>query len=316
LFGPACSTLLRLPVVAGKFAGTGARLVDACSFSSFQYQGNVAMCRWIAYTGSAVPLSELLTCPNHSLIVQSLHATENVGVTTNGDGFGVGWYGEGNDAGIFRDTHPAWNNANLLHLTRHVRSPLFMAHVRAASGTAVQNSNCHPFMFRNWLFQHNGYVPEFQRLKRMMLLDVNPELFPSIEGSTDSEILFFLALTFGLDANPQQALERMVGHVEKIRHRAGSRLPFTLSAAASDGKKLYAIRYATGGNAPTLYHSRHVHALKVVDGSYETLPDDAVVIVSEPLDELAEHWERIPESSLVIAERGETRVVPFIPDPG
>ena len=270
------------------------------------------MCRWLAYSGPAVPLSTLLTRPDHSLIDQSIRARENV-VTTNGDGFGVGWYGEGNDPGSFRDTHPAWNNANLRHLADHIRSALFMAHVRAATGTPIQDTNCHPFTFENWSFQHNGCVPGFRQLKRRMLLDVQPDLFPSIQGSTDSETLFFLAVTFGLQSDPQLAMQRMVGHVERIRQEAGIAEPITLSAAASDGGRLFAVRYSSDGDSPTLYHSRHANALRVIDGSYESLPDSAVVILSEPLDELAEHWEEIPESSFVAVESGETKITSFAP---
>ena len=165
------------------------------------------MCRWLAYSGPPVPLSDLLTRPDHSLIDQSRHARQNV-ETTNGDGFGVGWYGEGQTPGVYRDTHPAWNDTNFYSLAEHIRSGLFFSHVRAATGTPVQNTNCHPFAYENWLFQHNGSVPEFSKLKRQLMLDVDPELFPSIQGSTDSETLFFLALTFGLQGDPLAALAR------------------------------------------------------------------------------------------------------------
>ena len=118
------------------------------------------MCRWLAYVGPPVPLSDLLMRPDHSLIDQSRNARENV-ETTNGDGFGVGWYGDDETPGVYRDTHPAWNDTNFHSLSEHIRSGLFFSHVRAATGTPVQNTNCHPFAFENWLFQHNGSVPEF-----------------------------------------------------------------------------------------------------------------------------------------------------------
>lgn len=270
------------------------------------------MCRWLAYCGPPVPLSTLMTRPNHSLIDQSRRARENVS-TTNGDGFGVGWYGELPNPGLFRDTHPAWNNSNLRHLAGHIQSPLFLAHVRAATGTPVQETNCHPFSFENWLFQHNGSVPNFGDLKRRLLLEVEPLLFPHVSGSTDSETLFYLAMTFGLHADVRQALERMVGRVEAQRQAAGIGRPLTFTAALSDGRRLFAVRYSSNLDSPTLYHSRHVHALRAIDGSYEVLPEDAVVVLSEPLDDLAEHWEAVPESSFVTVERGRTHIEPFGP---
>jgi predicted glutamine amidotransferase len=52
------------------------------------------MCRWLAYSGSPIVLQEALYAPAHSLIDQSLHSRLGA-ETTNGDGFGVGWYGAG-----------------------------------------------------------------------------------------------------------------------------------------------------------------------------------------------------------------------------
>ena len=270
------------------------------------------MCRWLAYSGPPLRLSELLIRPDHSLIDQSRHARENV-QTTNGDGFGVGWYGESESPGVFRDTHPAWNNTNFRHLAEHVRSRLFLSHVRAATGTPVQNTNCHPFAFQNWLFQHNGRMPEFGRLKRQLMFEVDPELFPCIEGSTDSETLFFLALTFGLRDDPPAALARMMGHVERAREAAGIEQPIYFSACTTDGRRLWAVRYSSNHDSRTLYHSCHIHALRDLDGQYQRLPRGAVIVLSEPLDEMNEHWEAIPESSLVVVDGGQVTVSPWAP---
>ena len=140
------------------------------------------MCRWIAYSGAPVFIEELLFKPEHSLIDQSLEARES-NTTTNGDGFGVGWYGERSTPGLFKDTLPAWNDTNLKDLAAHVSSRLFMAHVRATTGSAVQRSNCHPFEHGKWLFMHNGKIRHFERLKRELAFAVVPELYPQIQGS-------------------------------------------------------------------------------------------------------------------------------------
>jgi predicted glutamine amidotransferase len=102
------------------------------------------MCRWLAYTGTPVLLKELLYEPTHSLIDQSLHSRLGV-ETTNGDGFGVGWYGETETPAVFKSVEPAWNDRNLRELSGHVRSGLVFAHIRASTGTPVQQTNCHPF---------------------------------------------------------------------------------------------------------------------------------------------------------------------------
>jgi len=156
-------------------------------------------------------------------------------------------------------------------------------------------------------------MPEFSKLKRQLLFEVDPDLFPFIEGSADSETLFFLALTFGLRDDPPAALSRTMGHIDRARKAAGIERPVFFSACTTDGKRLWAVRYSGNNQSRTLYHSRHVHALREVDGSYDLLPDGAVIVLSEPLDELTEHWAAVPESSLLVVEDGKTTISPFSP---
>src|SRR5215510_4351788 len=91
------------------------------------------MCRWLAYTGSSILLTDVLYTPVHSLIDQSLHSKLGA-ETTNGDGFGVGWYDARPVPGVFRSIEPAWNDQNLHELAGHVSSHLFFAHIRRRSG--------------------------------------------------------------------------------------------------------------------------------------------------------------------------------------
>ena len=194
------------------------------------------MCRWLAYSGSPISLEELLHKPEHSLIDQSLHARLGV-ETTNGDGFGVGWYGAGIDTpALFRSVEPAWNDRNLREIAGHVESPLFLAHIRASTGTAVQQTNCHPFRYGRWLWVHNGLVREFPRVKRELALAVDESLYAFIEGSTDSELLFYLALTLGLEDDPPRAIGRMVGLVEDMGHRHGVEHPLQMTIATTEGR--------------------------------------------------------------------------------
>jgi glutamine amidotransferase len=154
------------------------------------------MCRWLAYSGAPLYLEELIFKPEHSIIDQSLSAREGPS-TTNGDGFGIGWFGSRDTPGVYKDIQPAWNDANLRHLAEQIRSHMFLAHVRAATGgTPVQQTNCHPFRHGRWLFLHNGRVRDFPRVRRDLDFGVNPSLYNFMEGTTDSEVMFHLALTF------------------------------------------------------------------------------------------------------------------------
>ena len=193
------------------------------------------MCRWLAYSGSPVLLEELLYGQKNSLIVQSLHSQMGA-EETNGDGFGVGWYGAQETPGIFHSVEPAWNDRNLRELSEHIESPLVFAHIRASTGTAIQETNCHPFRHGRWLWMHNGAISGFEHVKRDLVLAVDPELYPFIEGSTDTEIFFFLALTFGLNEDPPLAVERAVGFIEQACRKHGVDDPVRMCVALSDGK--------------------------------------------------------------------------------
>src|SRR5258706_16465105 len=68
-----------------------------------------SMCRWIAYRGEPIPLEHYVTAPAHSLVEQSIRALEST-AATNGDGFGLGWYGEHTEPGLYREVRPAWSD--------------------------------------------------------------------------------------------------------------------------------------------------------------------------------------------------------------
>ena len=275
------------------------------------------MCRWLAYSGSPVLIKELLLEPQHSLIDQSLHARLGA-ETTNGDGFGIGWYGVGETPGVFHSVEPAWNNRNLRDLAGHIRSPLVFAHIRASSGSPVQQTNCHPFRHGRWLWMHNGVLRDFPRVKRELVLAVDPSLYPQIEGSTDSEVFFFLALTLGLEDDPPAAVERAVGLIEAVGRRRGVEQPVQMTVATTDGTRVWAFRYSSEGRSRSLFYSTAVSTLRhqypdnpVLHG----LSDETRVIVSEPLGDLAGAWNEVPESSYGVIQEGQDELHPFEPRP-
>jgi predicted glutamine amidotransferase len=275
------------------------------------------MCRWLAYSDSPIVLEDLLYKPDHSLIDQSLHARLGV-ETTNGDGFGVGWYGAANadTPAVFRSIEPAWNDRNLREVAGHVESPLFLAHIRASTGTAVQQTNCHPFRYGRWLWVHNGLVNDFGRVKRELTLAVDESLYPYMEGSTDSELLFYLALTLGLEEDLPGAVERMVGLVEEVGHRHGTEHPIQMTIATTDGKSVWAFRYSSEGKSRSLYYSNDVRTVRQLHPErlrLHELSDETRIIVSEPLVELAGAWTEVPESSYGVVQDGEDELHPFRP---
>jgi glutamine amidotransferase len=275
------------------------------------------MCRWLAYSGSPLRLEELLLKPARSLVDQSLHAQRGA-TTTNGDGFGVGWYDDTGAPHVYRSVHPAWNDRNLRELASSVSSPLFFAHIRASTGTAIQETNTHPFRHGRWLWMHNGLIRGYRELMRELRLAVDPELFPAMEGTTDSETMFFLALTFGLADDPPGAVARMVGFVEETGHRHGIEHPMQMTVATSDGERIWAFRYSTESDSRSLFYSTRLDQLRALHPDLPQLADlseESRVVLSEPLGDLEGAWNQVPESSWGVVQEGQDELHRFVPQP-
>lgn len=274
------------------------------------------MCRWLAYSGSSLALEYLVSRPANSLIHQS-RASAMGATALNADGFGVGWYAPGDPVpGLFRSVQPAWADANLEELARHVHSPLFIAHVRATTGTPVQQTNCHPFRHENWLWAHNGAVREFPTVKRDLVMAVEPSLYPVIVGSTDSEVLFHLALTFGLQDDPVPAVERMIGFVEQVGRAHGVEHPLQMTVVTTDGARVWAFRYSSEGQSRTLFYSAQVSTVRELHPELEILrevSDETRIVVSEPLSDLSGAWVEVPESHYGIVQEGQDVLAPLVP---
>ncbi len=273
------------------------------------------MCRWLAYSGSPLPLEQLLYAPEHSLIVQSLHSQLGA-EETNGDGFGVGWYGDHETPAVFRSIEPAWNDRNLRELSGHVESGLVFAHIRASTGSPVQQTNCHPFRHGRWLWMHNGLIRDFGTVKRDLVLEIDPALYPELEGTTDSEVFFHLALTYGLEENVPAAVERAVGFIEAVGRRHGVASPIQMTVATTNGESIWAFRYSSEGDSRSLFYSTDVRTLRSQHPEVALLgeiSDESRLVVSEPLGSLAGAWNAVPESSYGVIQAGADVLAPFRP---
>lgn len=286
------------------------------------------MCRWAAYIGSQVPLAAVLTEPENSIVDQSLDAqmldmpvktgaafSPTRRVATSGEGYGFAWRGEDGSLAQFRDPTPAWNSRNVVNLAKHLSSDCFFAHVRAAPGRTISEQNCHPFIQNGVMFQHNGFIGDFTKMQRDLTLLVDPDLFPDIGGTTDSELCFFLALTFGLADDPVGAFQKMRTAVEEARAAHGAVLPFVATMAASDGERVTVLRTSSPGaslveggfKSPSLYYTLGGSEIKTHGGGTLTLPGDAQLIASEPLELDADlgEWEEFPDQSIGVFSLGE-----------
>nr|WP_321454906.1 class II glutamine amidotransferase [uncultured Cohaesibacter sp.] len=238
------------------------------------------MCRWVAYKGQPVFLEHYVTTADHSLIHQSLHA-ERGKTVTNGDGFGIGWYGAKEKPGIYREILPAWNDSNLKSLAAQIQSPLFFAHVRASTGTATNRCNCHPFAYKKWMFMHNGQIGQYEKVRRCLEAQLSDEYYEHRYGSTDSELLFLLAMQEDLQDCPVKAMRSVLNRVYKAMTQKGITTALRFTSCLSDGKRLCGFRCSTDDLAPSLYYRRYENG--------------DVVLVSEPIDRQSECWVEVPQ---------------------
>ncbi len=271
------------------------------------------MCRWLAYSGGPVQLKTLLFDPKDNLIDQSL-SSRSAETPTNGGGFGLGWYGKWETPGLFHSIRPAWNDFNFRDLAANIESPMFMAHVRATSLATVQETNCHPFRYKNWLFVHNGEIFEIEKFRKELLMAVATRYFDNIFGTTDSELMFHLALTFGLEEDPLQAVSRMAGFVEATAKKYNVPESLWMTLGITDGKTLYGFRYASDRAAPTLYYSPSAKELYKLNPAIEGhFGESARAIVSESIGLFKEKWPEVPQSSVVIVRGGDIELKAFVP---
>lgn len=282
------------------------------------------MCRLVAYKGDPILLSDVLIKPIDSIVRQSLLARES-SIPTNGDGFGLGWYVPdiSPDPAVFLSIFPAWNDENLLHLTAKIKSCLFFAHVRAASVGGVNNYNCHPFVYKNWLFMHNGGINDFSSIKRSLLHLLDDDLYYWVRGQTDSEHFFalFLQLAKGrrleyLSEVTQLVLETF-SKINQLLKAAGKSNASSYNLCMTDGKILLATRYCVDKSI----EPESMHYLK---GSYfwskkdylkrnKEPPQHCVLVASERLTNYNPSWHLVPANHfLLVNAHDEIELKPIV----
>ncbi len=238
----------------------------------------LSMCRWIAYTGAPVRLEEVIIKPARSLVHQSLHASQ-CKTATNGDGFGIGWYGDRAIPGVYREITPAWSDENLLSLCAQLCARTFLAHVRAATVAGTARSNCHPFSVGPWLFMHNGQVGQFSRVRRRIESMIPDSLYGHRRGGTDSEAIFLVALGRIDRDGPVIAIEQTLAQVRDEMQNAGITEALRFAAAITNGSSLSVFRWSTDADPPSVWFRR---------------TEQSLTVVSEPIDDNDSGWQALP----------------------
>ncbi len=273
------------------------------------------MCRFVLYLGKPVTLSSLLVEPSHSLIRQSVHSDERE-EPLNGDGFGVAFYAPqfSPEPALFRSISPAWNNRNLLELSRITQSGCILAHVRAATqALEISEPNCHPFTFGRYAFMHNGDLGGFLRGRRRIIGRMPDRIFETIRGTTDSEHLFGLVLSRIPEAdheNAQTLADALVGGVREaisiLREDSGAEEHCYLNIVLANGRSAVACRYTTDlpDGADSLYlnwgkrYACEGGLCRMLDADEAS---GSVIVASEPLSQ-EPGWHPVPTNHLVLID--------------
>lgn len=302
------------------------------------------MCRFVAYHGPEIQLDELLYKPDHSIIHQSTDAEERE-EPLNGDGWGVGWYEPemSPEPAVYREVRPAWNDENMRRVSPVVETPLYFAHVRAASpGLGVHQLNCHPFPggqhtledrrdrdpveegLQELLFMHNGKLGGYSDVIRRLREELDDEYYFGVRGTTDSEHAFAVVQQkLGKDASDpsldhlKNAVRDSLEYFERLKHEVGAGDDTTWNNfCLTDGESVVATRYASPEDVDA--QSLHVGEAGSFEsgGEFCATPDpegdEATLIASEPLFEDERVWREVPRNHMVtVAPDGETEIEPL-----
>lgn len=241
------------------------------------------MCRFIAYIGTPIFMSGLMSGSENSLICQAMAARE-AKTEVNADGCGLGWYAERRDPGCYRSVLPAWSDPNLLPLADQIKSGLFMAHVRSATTGEVAYANCHPFIRDRHMFMHNGMITDYRKIRASVERMIADNVYENVKGSTDSEAIFHAALSKGLDDDPVLAMHKVLAEITVLQNQKLGQGRVRFAAIHSDGDRIWAYRWASDNRPPSLY--------------YHPTPE-GTIIASEPFENDKVNWTPVPANSAI-----------------
>jgi len=154
------------------------------------------MCRHLAYLGPLRPLRELLIDPPHSLFRQSWEPRRQRSGVVNADGFGVGWFADGDPVPArYRQAGPIWADPSFPDIARVTRSGAVLAAVRdATTGSATGTEAAAPYRGEGWLFSHNGAVGGYPGSVAKLAETLPAVRLLEVESRTDSAFVWALIL--------------------------------------------------------------------------------------------------------------------------
>lgn len=243
------------------------------------------MCRHLAYVGAPLTIDRLVVAPPHGLYEQSWQPRAQKYGTVNADGFGVGWYADGDPRPArYRRAVPIWADPSFADVARVTRTRALLAAVRSATaGTTQGEDAAAPYTDGRWLFSHNGRLDAWPHGLGTLAATLPPEDLLALESRCDSALLWAL-LRRRLAAG--EPADRAVAAVvaDAAVHTDGR-----FNLLVTDGETITATAYGD-----TLFHRT---------------TSDGVFVASEP--DADGGWTPVPDHTLVTASRGAVRLHPL-----
>ncbi|MFD0265382.1 ergothioneine biosynthesis protein EgtC [Streptomyces sp. NPDC127106] len=247
------------------------------------------MCRHIAFVGPEVPLGRLLSDPEYSLVRQSWGPRRQRHGTVNADGFGVGWYAEGDPVPArYRRAGPIWGDLTFADLARVVRAGAALAAVRDATLAGAEGeAAAAPFTGGRWLFSHNGAIRGWPGTAAELAAALPAGEVLTLAATTDSALVWALVLH-----RLRRGDDLGTALAEPVRELAEAAPGSRLNLLLTDGRAIAATAWGD-----SLWYLADPAAQRVV-------------VASEPYDD-DPRWHEVPDRTLLTAHRTRVDLTPL-----
>lgn len=269
------------------------------------------MCRFFIYIGSYTCIYPFLYQHDHNLLRQCLSKVYSPSYihenprdhTINIDGFGIAIYNNMSDEPfVYKIVNRVWEDINLKRISKAFKSTKFLAHIRGVKffqpNIPINQVNCHPFKYKDFIFCHNGDINSFITIKQKFINSINPILIKKILGQTDSEFLFFLILQqfpdLNQNYNSSQLLLFIIASIRKVIQFTDNK-PSSLNLCFSSKDITIITRFLNSHvqDPPSLYYR---------------LYNTDVIISSEPLSKNDHNWILVPKNNYILIENDNVTI--------
>ena len=270
------------------------------------------MCRFFIYIGDSIKLNKLFK-PTNSILKQSIHTpftpfqmNNQRDHCINGDGFGICWRKD-SKIYFYKSIKPPWNDCNILNLSDYIESDLFLCHIRAVKPfvrqPCVNEQNCHPFIYKNLSWMHNGQINNKEVLCKYLYDNCSLDLLKHIKGTTDSEYCFFIFIYLLEEEKKNNVLNVPLSIINIMKECIKIIISLvddivSLNFSIYDGTRILCTRYINSNdeNPPSLYYSKNLDI---------GCKNNNIIISSEPITINDSEWIIIPKNNLILVTDGE-----------